>query len=108
MEQPRERLAEADEAVVVHRLDEEARVEQVTGRVVDAADVLRHRQPVVDERAVEGGLVVVRVDVAQEVPRGVDEGVHRVGLAAPLLAAARAGTCIQSSLAASGGFPFGG
>ena len=49
------------------------------------------RQPVVDERSVERRLVVVRIDVAQEVPRGVDEGVHRVGLAAPLLPAAGTG-----------------
>ena len=40
VEQARERLAEADQAPVVQRLDEEARVEQVARRVVDAADVL--------------------------------------------------------------------
>ena len=91
VEQARERLAEAEHPQVVHRLDEEARVEQVAGRVVDAADVLRDGQPVVDDGAVERRLVVVRVDVAQEVPGRVDEGVHRVRLAPPLLAAARAG-----------------
>ena len=53
VEEPLERLAEADHAEVVHRLDEEARVEQVPLRVVDAADVLVDRHPVVGDRAVE-------------------------------------------------------
>ena len=91
VEQARERLAEAEHPEVVHRLDEEARVEQVPGRVVDAADVLRDRQPVVDDAAVERRAVVVRIDVAQEVPGRVDEGVHRVRVAQRVAAAARAG-----------------
>src|ERR671925_359118 len=39
---------------------------------------------------VEGRPVVARIDVPQEVPRRVDEGVHRVGLAAGPLSALRA------------------
>ena len=77
-------------AEVGQRLGEEARVHQVQDRVLDAADVLVDRQPVVGGGAVPGGLVVARVEVADEVPGGVDEGVHRVGLAAGRAAAARA------------------
>ncbi len=62
----------------------------MAGGVVDAADVLGDRQPVVDDEAVERRLVVVRVDVAQEVPGRVDERVHRVGIAPRRAAALRA------------------
>ena len=58
--------------------------------MVDAADVLRDRAPEVGGGAVERRDVRVRVDVAQEVPGGVDERVHRVCLARALLAALRA------------------
>ena len=51
VEQPLERLAEVDHPPVVDRLHEEARVQEMPGRVVDAADVLRDRQPVVDDEA---------------------------------------------------------
>ncbi len=80
-----------EQAEVVQRLDEEARVQQVAGRVVDAADVLVDGHPVVDDPAVPGRLVVVRVAVAQEVPGRVDERVHRVGLPRRGLAALRTG-----------------
>ena len=46
-----ERLVALDEAEVAHQLVEKARVEQVQHRVLDAADIVVHRQPV-------GGLVV--------------------------------------------------
>jgi len=58
--------------------------------VLDAADVLVDRHPVVGALAVERLLGVVRVEVTEEVPAGVDEGVHRVGLAVRLAAARRA------------------
>ena len=46
---------------VVQRLGEEARVQQVQDRVLDAADVLVDRQPVVDDaRGSNGALDVVR------------------------------------------------
>jgi hypothetical protein len=59
-------------------------------RVLDPADVLLDGQPEVDDLLVPRGVVVPRVGVAQEVPRGVDEGVHRVRLAPCRAAAARA------------------
>ena len=76
---------------VRERLDEEARVEQVQDRVLDAADVLVDRHPARNGVAPPRLLVVGGVAVAQEVPGGVDEGVHRVGLAARRPAADRAG-----------------
>jgi hypothetical protein len=54
---------------VRQRLDEEARVEQMQDGVLDAADVLIDRHPASDDLPVERHLVVVRIAVAQEVPR---------------------------------------
>ena len=85
-----DRLLGLQQVHVRERLHEEARVHQVQDRVLDAADVLVDRHPVVGDGRVERRLVVVRVRVAQEVPRRVDEGVHRVGLAPRGAAAARA------------------
>ena len=45
-EQARERLVEADMAGRLHGAGEEARIEQVQDRVLDAADILVDRQPV--------------------------------------------------------------
>ena len=50
--------------------------------MLDATDVLVDGHPLVQRGRIPRGLVVGRVAVAQEVPGGVDEGVHRVGLAA--------------------------
>ena len=69
-----------DQAEVAHHAGPEARVEQVQDRVLDAADVLVHRQPVVDA-LVHHGALVVRAGVAHVVPGRVHEGVHGVGLA---------------------------
>ena len=90
VEEAGDRLAEADQALLLHHLGEEPRVEQVQDGVLDAADVLVDRHPVVGERARERLAVVVRVGVADEVPGRVDEGVHRVRLAPRRPAAARA------------------
>ena len=86
-EEAHEGLAEADVAEVVQRLHEEARIDQVHRGVVDAADVLVDRAPPVDELPVPRSIVVPRVAVAQEVPGRIDEGVHRLDLAASLPAA---------------------
>jgi len=58
--------------------------------VLDAADVLVHRHPVLCARAHHRG-VERGIAVAHEVPRRIHEGVHRVGLAPRRLAAGRAG-----------------
>jgi hypothetical protein len=77
-------------ADVAERPGEKARVEQVQDRVGDAADVLidRHEVAAASRRR---GSCRPRVAEAQEVPRRVDEGVHRVGLARRRAAADRAG-----------------
>ncbi len=90
-EEAQERLAEAEQTQVVERLHEEARIEQVQDGVLDAADVLVDREPVVGDLPAPRSLLVARVAVADEVPGGVDERVHRVRLAMRLSPAARAG-----------------
>ena len=80
-EQAGERLVEADMAGGLHRAREEARVEQVQDRVLDAADILVDRQPVVDGLAVGRRGRDPRIGEAREVPGRVDERVHGVGLA---------------------------
>ena len=49
-EQAGERLVEVEIAAALQRAREEARVEQMQDRVLDAADILVDRQPVVDRR----------------------------------------------------------
>ncbi len=49
-EQAGERLVQADLARRVHRAREEARIEQVQDRMLDAADILIDRQPVIHRR----------------------------------------------------------
>ncbi len=87
-EEPLERLVELDQAHVAHHFGPEARVQQVQNRVLDAADVLVHRHPVIVARIDHRRRV--RRAVAHVVPGRIDEGVHRVGLAPRRLAAGRA------------------
>ena len=86
-EQVGERLLRFEQVHVVQRLDEEARVHQVQDRVLDPADVLVDRHPVVGDLSRPRLLVIAVVQVAEEVPGGIDEGVHRVRLATGLAAA---------------------
>jgi hypothetical protein len=92
---------------VRQRLHEEARVHQVQDRVLDAADVLIDRHPAVEDLRVPGGVVVAGVRVAQVVPGGVDERVHRVRLAPGRAAADRARGVDPVSADASGERPCG-
>ena len=59
-------------------------------RVLDAPDVLVDRHPPADVLGPEGPVGVPGRAVAEEVPRRVDEGVHRVGVPPGRAAAARA------------------
>ena len=47
--------------------------------VLDAADVLVHWHPVIGFSGCESFFGVLRVGISQEIPAGVNEGVHRVG-----------------------------
>jgi hypothetical protein len=86
----------AEQADIAHQLGPEARVEQVQDGVLDAADVLVDAALApVGDALVDHRLVVVRAAVAQEVPRRLDEGIHRVGLAPRRLAAFRAGAFVE-------------
>ncbi len=88
-EQVRERLAVVESFLVGQHLGEKPRVQQVHHRVFDPADVLVDRHPVVRALEVEGGVFEPGRNVSQEVPRGVDERVHRVRLAGGRLATGR-------------------
>ena len=84
-----ERLGDPCQAEVAHHARPEPRIQQVQDRVLDAADVLVDRHPVV-RALIDHGAVVARAGVAEEVPRRIDERVHRVRLATRGLAALRA------------------
>ena len=92
-----ERLAEvADQADVAHQLGEEARVQQMQDGVLDATDVLVDAALApVGDALVDHRLIVVRAAVAQEIPRGFDEGIHRIGFAPRLGTAFRAGAFVK-------------
>ena len=60
-------------------------------RVLNAANILIHRHPVVADRRVEGGGFVLGIGVAHEVPRRTHESVHGVCFALGGLAAGGAG-----------------
>ena len=88
-EEPGEGLVELQVAALAHRPGEEARVEQVQHGVLDAADVLVDRQPVVDRRPIHR-LLRLRAAEAGVVPGGVDKGIHGVSVALGRAAAGRA------------------
>ena len=90
VEQSLEWLVEVEVAEALQRLGDEARVQQVKDRVLNAANVLVDRQPALDRIGIKGGLIVVRRSEAQVVPGRVDERVHRVGIALSGTAAFRA------------------
>src|SRR5204862_8365914 len=69
------------EPEIAEDLRVEARVEEMEHRVLDPAVVLVDGHPVIDGGALEHPLLVVRRAVAKEVPRRLDERVHRVRLA---------------------------
>ena len=81
-EQRRERLARRFRQVTgqMHGPGEEPRIEQMEDRVLDPADVLVDVHPVVD-RFRHRWRVCVRCREANEIPAGIDKGVHRVRLA---------------------------
>ncbi len=89
-EQAGEGFLHRDVAGVLHRPGEEAGIQQVQDGVLDAADILVDRHPVIDRRLHQrdvGG----RAAIAGEIPGAVDEGVERVGLPPRRGAAGRAG-----------------
>ena len=95
--QAQEWLVEIEHPHVTQRLYKEARVHQVQHCVLGAPGVHVHGHPQLRLVRVPG-CVRVRRGVAQEIPRGVDEGVHRVGLAPCGTAVDRAGRGQESGV----------
>ena len=60
-------------------------------RVGHTTDVLIDRHPLFGLFKIESDVVALRGQEAQEVPRAVDEGVHRVGVTLGRLGATRTG-----------------
>ena len=81
-EQLRERLAHLlrAEAGVGESPREETGVQQVQDRMGDPTDVLIDRHEVAGRSDVDGSCLIAGIAKAQEVPRRVHKGVHRVGL----------------------------
>ncbi len=83
-EQCRERLAcvgrKRQVAGVAHGAGEEARIEEMQDRVLDAADILIDGQPIMRGVEVDGRRGFGRGE-AHVVPGAVDERIHRVGFA---------------------------
>ena len=52
--------------------------------VFNATNIDVNGHEVLDDSRIEGGLSILSVEVSEEVPRAVDEGVHRVRLPASL------------------------
>ena len=88
-EQVLERLGNLHQTQILHHARPEARVQQVQNRVLDAADVLIDRHPVVHP-LIDHRLVVARTGETHEVPRRIDERIHRVRLAPCIATAGRA------------------
>ena len=60
---------------------EEAGIEQMQNCVLDAADILIDRQPVIGLRTIDHAIGIVRAGEARVVPRGLHKGVEGVGFA---------------------------
>ncbi len=59
--------------------------------MLDAARVLMGGRPLGGQLGIEGAILLVRREEAEPVPRRIDKGVHRIGLALGGAAAVRAG-----------------
>ncbi len=103
-----ERLLAGNEPHVVQGHHEEARVEQVQNRMLHPAGVLVYAviaEPVVHLFPLERLLRVLRVAVAQEVPGGIQEGIHGVHLPPGRFAAAGADSLGEDLGGGQGRFP---
>ena len=99
-EQLGERLVHRDQPHVAHDLGPKTRIQQMKNGVLNATNVLVHTAAACGRvcvahpirRAFGHHVIgVVRVAIAHEIPRRIDKGVHRVGLASRGFAAYRAG-----------------
>ena len=93
-----ERLVHVDMAGGLHRAGEEAAVEQMQDRVLDAADILVDRHHPVDDGTRGRRLLVPGIGEARKIPGRIHEGVHGVGFALRLAAAFRAGDVLPGRM----------
>src|SRR5258708_34280068 len=98
-EQAVEWLIAAGHADLAHGAGPEARIEQMQDRVLDAADILIDRHPVVVFLAVERRRLEPWRGEAIEVPARINEGVERVGFPPSRPAAGRAGDVLPGRMA---------
>ena len=87
--QPVKGLLDPQIAALFQRPGEKAGIEQMQNRVLDAADVLVHGQPVIHRLAIEG-LGIGNGSEAGEIPRRFEEGIEGIRFPAGRLAARRA------------------
>ena len=90
-----ERLVHADMAGRLHRAGEEAAVEQMQDRVLDAADILVDRHHPVGHVKRGRRVLVPGIGEARKVPGRIHEGVHGVGFALGLAPHFGQVTCFQ-------------
>ena len=83
-----------EEPGIAHEPMEEARIEEVQDGVLDPADVLVDREPVIDP-CIEHMPALVGRAVAGVIPGRLEEGVEGVGLTLRLAAAGRAARLIE-------------
>ena len=88
-EQAGERFVDIEVPGLVHGAGEEARIQKMQNRVLDAADILIDRQPFVRSLGRRRRGFVPRIGEAGEVPGRIDEGIHRVGFAPRVAGALR-------------------
>ena len=93
-QEPGEGLVVPEEPGIAHEPMEEARIEEMQDGVLDPADVLVDREPVIDP-CIEHAPGLVGRAVAGVIPGRLEEGVEGVGLALRLAAAGRAARPIE-------------
>ena len=93
-----ERLVHADMTRRLHRAGEEAAVEQMQDRVLDAADILIDRHHPVGDGGRGRRVLVPGIGEARKIPGRIHERVHGVGFALGFAAALRAGDVLPGRM----------
>ncbi len=86
-----EGLLDPDQASIVEHLCKEAGVKQMQHGMLDPADILIHRHPIIRRFPIKGKVLQLRAGIAQKIPGRTDEGIHGIGFAPGLSATDRAG-----------------
>ena len=89
-QQVAERFIIINQACVTQNLYKEAGIQQMQNSMLNTADILVYRTPIVIEFLVKRHLVVVCVGITQIIPGGAQEGVHGIGFTGCVSTAFRA------------------